>query len=406
MDFITVENFSEQMLSFIVILVLLDAFILRFDELKKNWKSILFLAIISVMLSVILGYLLLNYTIFEKYHLEIGAIIALMAMILATDPVAVISTFKNYSVPHKLKFLAEGESLFNDAAALIMFSFFGLYLLQGQELTVGYGIWITLKVFVGSIIVGLLMGGLSIFVFKYIKDVLVELVVILFVAYLSFFVAEHLHLSGLLAEIIAILTLTTVLEKVYKSCVEEIDKIKTELVEQRRQRRTGDLMRKLLLDEDYIKSQKDIVLFLTIITMFVNVFLFTELAKLINFDSLIVYWKEILTMFVLATVIRMLMMGNFALLAYFGNLAKMDIKSWLVLTFAGIKGGLSIVMLQLLHNTIPHFKHIELFTAVVTGVILLSMFVYTLGLIITIKLNQKSFLEEIEKERHNEHYID
>lgn len=185
MNFTDVTFFSQEMTIFIVLLVLVDAFIFRFEELKKNWISIIYLAGIAVVLSILIGVILFQYTIFEQYQLSIGAVIALFAMCLATDPVSVVATFKQYRIPHKIKFLAEGESLFNDAVALIMFSSFGLYLMQGNELTISYSVGVSLKVIGVSILIGFIAGTIGLFLMKTTKDTLTELVIILFIAYLS-----------------------------------------------------------------------------------------------------------------------------------------------------------------------------------------------------------------------------
>jgi CPA1 family monovalent cation:H+ antiporter len=62
-----------------------------------------------------------------------------------------------------------------------------------------------------------------------------------------------------------------------------------------------------------------------------------------------------------------------------------------VLTFAGIKGGLSIVMLTMIP---PSFAHLEMFKAIVIGVILLSTFVYSIVLIAYINRHQVIFMLE------------
>jgi len=275
--------FSEEMTVFIVVLVLLDAFVLRFEDLKKHYKSIVFLSVIAVVISILIGVLALEYTSLGKYNLSVGAIIVLFAMSLATDPVSVVATFKQYRVPHKIKFLAEGESLFNDAMALIMFMFFGIYLMQGNEVTAYYSAETVLKVFVGSAIVGLIFGLVGMIMLRVIRDIMVELVGILLIAFAAFYVAEHFHLSGLLAEIVAIMTLTTIMEKAYmryqKESQEITEKLTTTTV---RKSKIKGMVDNLMVDMEYIKSQKDIVLFLSVITMFVNVFLFVSLAKLIN----------------------------------------------------------------------------------------------------------------------------
>ena len=44
------------------------------------------------------------------------------ALIAATDPVAVVALFRRLGVPRRLQVLLEGESLFNDGTAIVMFN--------------------------------------------------------------------------------------------------------------------------------------------------------------------------------------------------------------------------------------------------------------------------------------------
>jgi len=84
------ENFAELVLFLIPILITSDALQLSLEELKKNALSLIFLAVISVVLSLLFGYWTAE-TFFSEYGLSAGAIIALFAMVLATDPVSVVS---------------------------------------------------------------------------------------------------------------------------------------------------------------------------------------------------------------------------------------------------------------------------------------------------------------------------
>jgi Kef-type K+ transport system membrane component KefB len=54
--------------------------------------------------------------------LTLGAALLFGALISATDPVAVIALFKELGVPKRLSTLVDGESLFNDATAIVMFN--------------------------------------------------------------------------------------------------------------------------------------------------------------------------------------------------------------------------------------------------------------------------------------------
>jgi CPA1 family monovalent cation:H+ antiporter len=87
-------------------------------RLLINLVPILTLAIIGLVIStIVVGELLV-------YISPLPLIVALLfgALISATDPVAVISLFRELGVPRKLQTLVEGESLFNDASAIVVFN--------------------------------------------------------------------------------------------------------------------------------------------------------------------------------------------------------------------------------------------------------------------------------------------
>lgn len=76
-------------------------------------------------------------------------------------------------------------------------------------------------------------------------------------------------------------------------------------------------------------------------------------------------------------------------------MANVSFRWWGVLTFAGIKGGLSIVMLTMIPST---FEHLEMFKAVVIGVIMLSTFIYSGILLAIISVNKQIFIKEKQAE--------
>ena len=415
-DFLSFTNttvFSEEMLVFIVLLVLGDAFILKIKDLKENFVSIIYLAGISVAIAILLG-TLSKFLIFPDIDIGIGALIALFAMVTATDPVSVVSVFNQYKLPHKLKILAEGESLFNDAMALTLFSAFGLFLMnQHNEITFKYASIVSLEIFIGSTIIGLFVGMIGLILLKGTKDLLGEFILILLVAYGSFLSAEHIHiighnhLSGLLSEIVAVLTMTALIDKSYeldkkrfnqeKNIINKISsdsKIHKENI-------TKKLLNNFISDITDIKRQDAIYRFINVISLLANGVLFVSLAHIINFNNLELYWKEILMVFAVTTVIRSILIGVFALVSHKTKyIPNIDFKWYSVLMFAGIKGGLSIVMLHMLNITFPNFQYKEMFGSIVIGVILLSTFIYVPLMMITIKLNKKEFIQELENENH------
>jgi CPA1 family monovalent cation:H+ antiporter len=400
------EAFAHLVLFLIPILIASDALMLKLDDLKKNGWSLLYLAVIAVVLSILFGLLVAN-TLFAEYGLSVGAVIALFAMVLATDPVSVVSVFSSFQVPHKLKILAEGESLFNDATALIIFSFIALPMINGVEITGMDIVTVSIKVVSLSIVVGLVCGFIGIFLMSLTQDNMSELVLIIFTAYLAFEIAEHFHLAGLLAVIVAIITLNHVTEKSLKEADRRIRKSKRILERTNKSRKIfssrfmGGISNKLKMDITTVERHNQNLDYIAVLALFANALLFISMASIVNLDQLLKYKSEILWMFLVTTTIRALMMAKFAYISNkFKSMTNVGVRWWSVLLFAGIKGGLSIVMLQMLPASFPHK---ELFDAIVVGIILLSTLTYALTLVFIITKNKRIFKAEYDAEHIHHH---
>jgi len=397
------ESFAELVLFLIPILIASDALQLKLEDLKKNALSLTYLALISVALSVGLGILAAN-TFFAEYHLSTGAIIALFAMVLATDPVSVVSVFSSFKVPHKLAILAEGESLFNDATALIIFMFIAIPMMNGVHIGAVDIVIVSAKVITFSVIIGLIVGYLGVLIMRLTADPMSELVLILLTAYGAFELAEHFHMAGLLSVIVAIITLNTITQKSFDDKKRQVKKARNIVNRANKNKKvfsTGfmsGITRKLSSDVSSIERHNQNLNYVAVLALLANTFLFMSMASIVHIDELLAYKKEILLMFLVTTVIRAFMMGTFGILS---NLTKkmtdIGLRWWSVLLFAGIKGGLSIVMLQMLPE---HFEYRAMFDAIVIGTILLSTFVYAFVLVGIIIGNKKAFEEEVAYEVH------
>ncbi len=403
------EHFALLVLLLLPILLISDSLELSVADLKEHGLSLFYLAVVAVALSV-LAALLMGSTLFSEYNLSTAAIIVLFAMVLATDPVSVVSIFSKFDLPHKLKILCEGESLFNDATALIVFVFIGLYALNGGDITAGYVAEISVLVVLGSSALGVVFGYIGLVMLKTTSNRTAELLILILVGYGSFELAEHfytllnmfgmhshMHLSGILACIFATITVNHMMmqeavkdeaaidheEEVLQSIptsrgviTAAINKIKATVEERER----------------HLRSKEDVQL----LALVANTMLFVAMAELINMSLLWQYKTEIVVMFLATTVIRAVMMAKFALITNkTDKMTNINFRWWGVLTFAGIKGGLSIVMLMMIPAS---FEHLEMFKAVVIGVILLSTFIYSGILVALISKNQKAFSKEREAE--------
>ncbi|OJX45877.1 MAG: Na+/H+ antiporter [Chloroflexi bacterium 44-23] len=183
---------------FVPPLVFEAAFHLDLKELQRNLTLILFLAIFGVIMTTLIvgGLLSVTTTLSLTSALVFGSLIA------ATDPVAVVALFRLLGVPRRLSVLVEGESLLNDGTALVLFNLMLAIALTGQFNFV-QSVGDFLRVSVGGIAVGLLMGWVTSRLISRIDDYLIEITLTTVLAYGSYLLAENFHFSGVLAVVAA-----------------------------------------------------------------------------------------------------------------------------------------------------------------------------------------------------------
>jgi monovalent cation:H+ antiporter, CPA1 family len=207
-DFIT----EGEVFNFAIITLFLPALLgeaalkLPFSHLKENKEPILALAFGATLLS----FLIVGFSTIWLLGFSIPTAFVFAALMSATDPVSVISIFKSVGVNKRLAIVIEGESLFNDGLAVVLFKISAFYLLTYLDLGVvgaGYGLWEFIKViFLGLIIGGGLGYGFSQLT-KYFDDYPLEIIFSIILFYGSFLLAEAVHASGVIAVVVAALIL-------------------------------------------------------------------------------------------------------------------------------------------------------------------------------------------------------
>lgn len=137
-------------------------------------------------------------------HWPLASALVFGALIAATDPVAIIAMFKDNGVKGRLRLLVESESLLNDGAAAVLFVM-ALAWAEGHGAGQGSGeVLMTLaRIVLGGVAVGALIGGGAILLAMGTAEHLVEAALTTIAAFGSFLVAEHFHLSGVLATVTA-----------------------------------------------------------------------------------------------------------------------------------------------------------------------------------------------------------
>jgi NhaP-type Na+/H+ or K+/H+ antiporter/CRP-like cAMP-binding protein len=136
---------------------------------------------------------------------------ALLGSVLAaTDPVAVVALLAELGASVSLATLIEGESLFNDGTAIVFFNLLEPAALKGSfDYTFAEIILTFLYVSLGGFLVGVISGTLTVrWLASVFNDALVEVSITLGSTYITFYLAEELKMSGVIAVVALGLTVS------------------------------------------------------------------------------------------------------------------------------------------------------------------------------------------------------
>jgi CPA1 family monovalent cation:H+ antiporter len=151
--------------------------------------TLISLGVVAVGMHVALGWGWLGAALF-------GALIA------ATDPVSVIAAFREMRVDTRLSLLVESESLLNDGAAAVGFAVL-VSLASGSFQGPASIPWALAWMVLGGVAAGAGVAGAVLLLAGRTDDHLVEITLTTIAAYGSFLLADHWHMSGVLASLAA-----------------------------------------------------------------------------------------------------------------------------------------------------------------------------------------------------------
>ncbi|HAH36475.1 MAG TPA: sodium:proton antiporter [Algoriphagus sp.] len=199
-DFKTV--LLEIMLSF---LLFAGALHTKLDELAKQRGPIMLFATFGVLLSTFLIGTLF-YFLAELIAHPIAYIYCLLfgALISPTDPIAVLGILKEANAPKKLEIKIVGESLFNDGVGVVVFLVLlsiaqrGIASVEAEEV----GLLFFEEVF-GGLALGLVLGWIAFKLMKSIDHYETEVLLTLALVMGLYALASYLHFSGPLAVVVA-----------------------------------------------------------------------------------------------------------------------------------------------------------------------------------------------------------
>ena len=147
----------------------------------------------------------------EALHFSIIECLIFGSTLSATDPVTILAIFQQYKVDPKLYSVIFGESILNDAVAIVMYETLSQF--RGSEIYVGsifHGVGIFLLSFSSSMALGITFGLLASLTLKHSSLSLypqIESCLIALVAYTSYFFSNGLHMSGIVSLLFCGITL-------------------------------------------------------------------------------------------------------------------------------------------------------------------------------------------------------
>jgi CPA1 family monovalent cation:H+ antiporter len=329
----------------VVLLVLLPglvfeaAYRLRIAELRRWFGGLALLAVPGVLISALVVAIVLHLA--TGLRLDLAFIVG--AMVSATDPAAVVATFKRLRVPAALSTMVDGESLLNDGTGLVLFAI----AVGAIHAPIGPGVAVVTFVATValSVAIGLVTGFLAGRLIGLVDDHLVELTISVILAYGSYVFADQLHLSGVIATVTAAIVL-------------------------------GNLGPGRALSEtgaDAIDTVWEFFAYLLTAVVFLLVGLAIPPARLL--DSIVPIAWAIVGILVGRAVVVYLILGGASRLAVRPGLAEHLPSAWLhVMFWAGLRGAVAVAMALSLPADIPQRASLQeitfgvvLFTVLVQG---------------------------------------
>lgn len=195
-------------LLFLPPLLFLDGWRIPREELFKDAKTVVELALGLVVFTVVGMGLFINWMI---PSMPLAVAFALAAVVSPTDPIAVSAIAQRVPIPKRMMHILEGESLLNDASGLVCLRFAIAAALTGTfslyDATANF-LWVA----IGGIAVGV---GVTWSVVRlkqwvsrrYGEDGGAQILISLLIPFGCYLIAEHLHCSGILAAVAAGLTM-------------------------------------------------------------------------------------------------------------------------------------------------------------------------------------------------------
>ncbi len=335
------DNFGTIIFYFVLPILIFQA-ALEID-LELLWKNIVPIGLLALPLMLVSA-VVIAACVYRGIDHAVGfpwmAALITGALLSATDPAAVLALLKNANAPERLNMLLEGESLFNDATAVVMFSLLIAIATGAQSAgSVDEVILRFATVFFGGLAVGIIVALFLCLMMKIIGGFGSFPLLSLICAYTAFLVAEDLlHLSGVMAVLAAGLT---------------VGKYRRELTSE--------------IHNDFAEKFWGLLGHIAESTIFllagitITLSMFTE------------QWLAIIIGIIAVVIARIVMVfGTFPILKVLPGVDAVPLKQQVVLAWGGVRGTVTLALALSLPLTLDYWYTIQ---SIAYGVVLFTLFV-------------------------------
>ena len=338
----------HQLVFFIILPVLIfqSAWRIDPDALFRWLAPALLLATVGVLICALITAMLVYFGVVQSGGFPWIAAVLTGTILAATDPAAIVARLRKTGANNELLTLLEGESLFNDAAAIVLFSFvLGIASHSAMEGAVATGEEIAgagsfalyfAVVFFGGLAVGTICGLLTAITILFLRSAGAALVVLVLAAFGSFYLAEHVvGVSGILSVMICAI--------VARACLRE-------------------------QEQTYLAHAAPTWEWLGLLF---HALIFVMMGLVITVDMFVNHWLAMIVAIVAAIGARGLAVFLVAPMARF--VGPPITKNWrLILSWGGLRGVIAAALVLSLPVDLPYWEMVQ---AMVFGVVLFSLLV-------------------------------
>jgi CPA1 family monovalent cation:H+ antiporter len=279
------------------------------DLTRYKWQVSLLSVCGTVVSTLLVGLVVWHILPLAGFRLPLSYCLLFGALISPTDPIAVMGIVRQAGAPKNLVIVIAGESLFNDGVGVVLFSLFLAMVSGGQPPAAMDVVMLLVREAGGGILFGLVLGYITYRMLKSIDSYQVEILITLASVLGGYSLANHLHVSGPLAMVVTGLLI-------------------------------GNQGRALAMSA---KTRNNLDMFWELLDEILNAVLFMLLGLevvLIAFSAQVMLAMVAIIVTVLGA--RLLSVGTPVLLG--PRFFRLPPGSWQVLTWGGLRGGISVAL--------------------------------------------------------------